>query len=149
GAGRGNVAMEEVVQPVADFLLGDVPKAMVSGETAVIGAGFVGTGLAFDVFSLRMDGNKPDGQLRAEERKGGNAEERREVARARVVANQRGGAAEVIQQFTDRGRRDNVGFADLSPPGSLVGVAQDPDVVVLGAQVGGDALVAFERPDAD
>ncbi len=132
-----------------DFRFTDVPQTVRRRIPAVIRARHVRTDPAFHPLRRRMERRKPFRQLRAEEGEGGHAAERREVARAGIVADERTGAVNQSNQFRHRGGRGHAGFAGLKPPAALVGVAGDLRRNFFFAQSGGEPPVIFERPDAD
>ena len=74
---KGAGFLEELLEPVLDFL-GDfdggvVEEAVGFGKAAVVKAGFVGAGFAFDVGGLGMVGEEPLRALGSEDGEGGDA----------------------------------------------------------------------------
>src|SRR5260370_32116594 len=111
--------------PRPDLLLGDVPQTLRSRKAAIIGAGPIRTGLAFDPLGCRVEGNKPFGQLRAEDRQGRHAAEGRQMSAAGIVADKGAGPVHEGKNFADVARRDYVRFTRSEPPSLLVGIASD------------------------
>ena len=120
--------LAELLEPGLDFLRdfvgGVVEEAVGLREAAVVEAGFVGAGFAFDVGGLRMVGKKPLGALGSEDGKGGCAEGGGEMAGSGVVADEGGCVFQMADEFGEVGGAEG-GVAEGFPFLSLVGIAED------------------------
>lgn len=120
--------LAELLEPgldfLGDFVGGVVEEAVGLGEAAVVEAGFVGAGFAFDVGGLGMVGKKPLGALRTEDGEGGDAESGGEMAGSGVVADEGGCVFQAADEFGEVGGAMG-GVAEGFPFFSLVGIAED------------------------
>ena len=93
--------------------------------------------MTFDGLGGGMQWRKPFVKLRSEQREGGDAADGRDVAGARVVADEERG---IIEQLKERGDAAGTGriFAALLPPAELLRVTGDLHVVIFFAQPGGE-----------
>lgn len=126
--GGSGFLLAELLEPVLDFL-GDfgggvVEEAVGLRESAVVKAGFVGAGFAFDVGGLGMVGEEPLGALGAEDGEGGDAEGGGEMTGAGVIADEGGCVFQMADEIGEVcGAIGKV--ADRFPFLFLVGVAED------------------------
>lgn len=132
-----------------NFLLGYVPKADRNRKAAVIRAGFVGAGFAFQELRGRVDWREPFGNLGAEESECGDAAKCGEMAGAGIVADENTGAIDVGQQIGDSFRSGDGTFAGFKPPFALVRITGDLNTVVGRAQASDKLAEAIERPNAN
>lgn len=118
------------------------------GEAAVVKAGFMGTGFAFDVGGLGMVGKKPLGALGTEDGESGNAEGGGEMAGAGVVADEGGCVFQAADEFGEVGGTVD-GVTEGFPFFLLVGVAEDLGWPAYALEAGGELGVAGDWPDAN
>ena len=140
--------MEPVLDFLGDFGGGVVEKAVGLREAAVVKAGFVGAGFAFDVGGLGMVRKKPLGSLGSEDSEGGDAESGGEMAGSGVVADEGGCVFQMADEFGEVGGamgKVAKGFPFLF----LVGVAEDLGWPAYVLEAGGELGVAGNWPDAD
>ncbi len=140
--------LEPVLDFLGDFVGGVVEEAVGLGEAAVVKAGFVGAGFAFDVGGLRMVGEEPLGALGTEDGEGGDAESGGEMAGSGVVADEGGCVFQAADEFGEvDGAMD--GVVEGFPFFSLVGIAEDLGCPAYALETGGELGVAGNWPDAD
>ena len=151
-AGSGVFLLGELLEPVLDFL-GDfgggvVEEAVRLGESAVVKAGFVGTGFAFDVGGLGVVGEEPLGSLGAKDGEGRDAEGGGEMAGSGVVADEGGCVFQTADEFSEVGGAMGK-VAEGFPFLFLVGVAEDLSWPAYVLEAGGELGVAGDWPDAN
>lgn len=133
---------------LGDFGGGVVEEAVGLGEAAVVKAGFVGTGFAFDVGGLGVVGKEPLGALGAEDGEGGDAESGGEMAGPGIVADEGGCVFQAADEFGEVGGAMG-GVSEGFPFLFLVGVAEDLGWPAYALEAGGKLGVAGNWPDAD
>jgi len=146
-SGRKHVSFYKIFHARPDFVRRDVVQAEWFVKTAIIGAGLVRAGPAFENFRRRVKRTPPFVHGRAVEREGGYTADGREVCRARTVADEHSGLVNVREQFTD-GLRAGGRFTMILPPRELIGIAGYPDDKIIFPQPRGHGMKIFQGPDA-
>lgn len=126
--------LQKFFNVLADFRFLGADHAQGDGESAIIGAGLVGTGFAFEPTRIGVERGEPLRKLRAKEREGGNPGERGEVSGSGIIADKSRGSVDQAEEFGHSPRSGHPGFPGCLPPRELVGVAGDLHSKPLAAQ---------------
>lgn len=108
----------------------NVAQAVRHSEATIVVTGLVRAGRAVDPRGLRMLGGESLGQLRAEKREGGHAQQGGEMAGSGIVADEPVGSGQDFQQAIQVGER----------------IVDQGDLPARATEVGGEGVEPFPRP---